>query len=70
MSDVEILGSQDLDFECGCSKDNFARALMTLGKQEIQDMIETDGKCDITCQFCNTPYHFEKEELEELLSQM
>ena len=43
---------------------------MTLGKTEIQDMIETDGKADITCQFCNTQYHFEKEELEELLNQM
>jgi len=70
MPDTEILGSQDLMFECGCSKDNFARALMTLGKAEIQDMIETDGQAEINCQFCNTKYHFGKEELEELLSQM
>ena len=70
MSDVEILGSQDLDFECGCSKDNFSAALMTLGKSEIISMIEEDGQCEINCQFCNTKYHFSKEELEELVSQM
>lgn len=70
MPDVEILGSQDLDFECGCSKDKFASALMTLGQDEIKDMIETDGKCEINCQFCNTKYQFTKEELEDLLSQM
>lgn len=70
MSDVEILGSQDLDFECGCSKDSFSAALMTLGKSEIISMIEEDGQCEINCQFCNTKYHFSKEELEELVSQM
>ena len=70
MSDVEILGSQDLDFECGCSKENFSKALMTLGKAEIQDMIDTEGQCEINCQFCNTKYHFSKEELEKLLDEM
>lgn len=70
MPDVEILGSQDLMFECGCSKEKFSSALMTLGKNEIQDMIDTDGKCEINCQFCNTKYVFSKEELEELLNQM
>lgn len=70
LPDTEILQTQDLAYECGCSKEHFAHALMTLGKAEIQDMIETDGQCHVHCQFCNQDYDFSRTDLEAILAQM
>ena len=44
--DVKILDSQDLFFECDCSKEKMKNALMTVGKDEIQAMIDEDHGCD------------------------
>lgn len=65
--DVEILGKQDLFFECDCSKEKMAQALITVGKDELKSIIEEDHQCEMTCQFCNEKYHFTEEELKELL---
>ena len=55
-----------MEFRCTCSKERFGNAIISLGKVEIQEMIEEDGKADAQCHFCNETYHFTKEELEEL----
>lgn len=65
--DVEILGHQDLSFECDCSKDKMSEALMTLKDNDLQEMIDQDHGCEITCQFCNTHYQFTEEELQTIL---
>lgn len=54
-------------YECGCNKEKFADGLMTLGKEQLTELIEDDGKAEIQCQFCNKVYNFNKEELEEIL---
>ena len=54
-------------YECGCSKEKFADGLITLGKQQLTELIEEDGKAEIKCQFCNKLYNFNKEELEIIL---
>ena len=54
-------------YECGCNKEKFADGLMTLGKEQLTELIEEDGKAEIQCQFCNKLYNFNKEELEEIL---
>lgn len=43
---------------------------MTLPKEDIQKMIDEDGGCEITCNFCNEKYQFSKEELEAILERM
>lgn len=52
---------------CDCSKEHMKDALITIGKKEIQDIINTDGKAELTCHFCNKKYEFNKQELEELI---
>ena len=54
-------------YECECNKEKFADGLMTLGKEQLTELIEEDGKAEIQCQFCNKLYNFNKEELEEIL---
>lgn len=65
--DVEILDTQDLSFECDCSKEKMKEALATLHTKDLEDMINEDHGCEITCQFCNTHYQFSEEELKEIL---
>ena len=53
-------------YECECNKEKFADSLITLGKEQLKELIEEDGKAEIKCQFCNKTYKFIKEELEEI----
>lgn len=55
------------EFKCDCSKEHMQDALMTIGKEELQDMIEKEGKAELVCHFCNKKYEFNKEELENIL---
>lgn len=55
-------------YECDCSKEYMADALATLDKTELKNMIEEDGKAELTCHFCNKKYNFSKEELKEIAS--
>ena len=68
--DVEITDHQDLFFTCDCSKDKMLNALSTVGKEELQSMIDEDHGCEITCQFCNTKYKFDEEELQKLINRL
>lgn len=43
-----------------------ADALITLGKDELQAMIDEDHGCEINCQFCNTKYQFDENELKAI----
>lgn len=52
---------------CDCSKEHFERALATIGKGELQNLIQTDGQAELVCHFCNKKYHFSKEDLEEIV---
>lgn len=65
---VRFLERQPVSFTCTCSKERFAAAIVGLGKEEITDMIETDGKAEAQCHFCNEMYQYSKEELEQLLA--
>ena len=55
------------EFKCDCSKEHMQDALMTIGKEELQDIIEKEGKAELVCHFCNKKYEFNKEELENIL---
>ena len=57
-------------YECGCNKDKFAEGLMTLGEEQLKELIEEDEKAEIQCQFCNQLYNFSKEELEKILEEV
>ena len=65
---VQIIDTSiEPEYECKCNKEKFADGLMTLGNEQLTELIEEDGKAEIQCQFCNKRYNFNKEELEEIL---
>lgn len=63
---VKVLEKMPVQFQCQCSEERVANAIISLGNEEIQDMIHTDGQAEANCHFCNETYHFTKEDLEEL----
>ena len=68
--EVEILETHPVEYRCYCSRERVSRALISMGRQELLDLIEEQGQADLTCQFCDVVYHYTKEELEELLAHM
>lgn len=61
-----ILEEMPVSFQCDCSKERFADAIVSLGKTEIQSMIDEDGGAEAECHFCRAKYHYSASELEEL----
>lgn len=55
-------------YQCDCSKEHMAKALMAIGRQELKNIIEQDEKAELVCHFCNQKYQFSKQELEEIMS--
>ena len=53
-------------YECDCSKEKIEKGLITIGKKELQDIINTQINIETVCHFCNEKYTFTKEELEKL----
>ena len=66
--DLEIMSRYPLDFECGCSRERVKRALLAMGRAELEDVLATDKKAEATCQFCTTQYVITEAELRELLA--
>ena len=65
---VEIIeDSIKPEFKCDCSKEHMEDALMTIGKKELEDIIEKEGKAELVCHFCNKNYQFDKKELENIV---
>ncbi len=64
---LEILDTMPTAFTCNCSKDRVEKAIISIGKKDIQEMIEDNEPIEVNCHFCNTKYHFSIEELESIL---
>ena len=68
--DLKILETQPVSYKCYCSRERVERALISLGRKELEDMLREQGGCQLSCQFCDTVYDFSKEDLEKLLASL
>lgn len=67
--DMIVLEKMDIEFKCDCSREKIENVIIGLGKEEIQSMIDDDGQGEVVCHFCNTKYHFSKEDLQDFLNE-
>ncbi|MDY4561825.1 MAG: Hsp33 family molecular chaperone HslO [Peptostreptococcus porci] len=65
-----ILDETEVGFECDCSKERVSKALVAIGKNELKTIIEEDKGAEVGCQFCNTKYKFNEDELTKLLNEL
>ena len=62
-TELVVLETMPVSFTCDCSKDKFARAIISLGKDEIQAMIDEDHGAEAVCSFCGEKYSYTEAEL-------
>lgn len=62
-------GRMDVRFHCNCSKERFAKALISIGKKDLQEMIDDGKPIETVCHFCGNKYEFQVDELKKLLEQ-
>ena len=63
---LEITDVMETGFRCDCSKERVARALATIGKKDMDEMIADNEPIEVKCHFCNTEYRFGVDELKEI----
>lgn len=67
---VEYMDSMPISFACDCSKDRMERALISVGKKDLHEMMVEDGQAELVCPFCNDKYLFDREELQDIVDQL
>lgn len=64
--ELEILEQTPTEFYCNCDKKRVEKALLSIGRKELQEMIDEGKTIEVNCHFCNTNYSFTVEELRAL----
>lgn len=67
---VKILDKIPVSFYCNCSKQRVEKALISIGKEEIETILKEDKKATLHCHFCNKDYDFDETDLKNLLQEM
>ncbi|MCD8241769.1 MAG: Hsp33 family molecular chaperone HslO [Lachnospiraceae bacterium] len=65
--DVEFLERTDTRFYCNCSRERVEKALLSVGRKGLNEMIQDGKPVEVKCHFCNTPYEFSVEDLKEIV---
>lgn len=63
---LEITDTIETGFRCDCSKERVGRALSTLSKKDLDDMINDNEPIEVKCHFCNSAYEFSVDDLKEI----
>lgn len=67
---LDILETMPVNFKCDCSKEKFAEAIIALGAEEIQGILDEDHGAEAVCAFCGNKYEYSEAELQELLTEI
>lgn len=66
VEEYQILEEKSVQYKCNCSRDKFYSGVITLGKKEIDEIIDEHGSLDVECHFCNKIYKFGKDDFKDL----
>lgn len=67
--ELQALTLETWNFSCDCSRQRMEKALISLGEQELKDILEEDGKSQLRCNFCNNTFDFSANDLADLLAE-
>lgn len=68
--ELEELEKTPVEYRCYCSRERMQNALISMGREELQALIDEQGRAEMTCQFCDTVHVFERDDLQELLDSL
>jgi molecular chaperone Hsp33 len=66
---VTRLEEGNLFYKCNCSKERVEKALISVSKKELKEILDEDGQAELTCHFCNGKYLFDRDDLLRLIAQ-
>ncbi|MVP02205.1 Hsp33 family molecular chaperone HslO [Paenibacillus lutrae] len=67
LPDVEIMERSAVFFQCKCSAERVEQTLISLGHEELEAIMEEEGRAEVVCHFCNEAYQFEGEQLQTMV---
>lgn len=67
--DLQIMDTIEIAYRCDCSEDKVRKAIASIDKKDIQEMIDDNEPIEVKCQFCNKRYEFNVEQLKEMLAE-
>ncbi len=65
--DLKILEKESVSYQCDCSREKMEKALIAMGRRDLNELIEEDEGAELTCHFCRTSHQFTKEDLISLM---
>lgn len=68
LPDVKVLAEMDIHFSCTCSRERVENTLISLGKDELMELVEEGQETEVICDFCREQYVVTTDELQELLT--
>ncbi len=66
--DIRLFDPEPMCFRCSCSKERISSMLLTLGSDEVHDILEEQGKVKVDCEFCNAHYEFDRIDIDALFA--
>ena len=64
---LEIHDKMDAQFHCNCSRERVEKALISVGRKNLNEMVQDGKPIEVKCHFCNTPYTFDVEDLKNMI---
>ena len=65
--ELKIMDTVPTEFYCNCTRERVEKALISIGREELEKIIREDKKANLHCHFCGKEYDFTEEELKKLL---
>jgi molecular chaperone Hsp33 len=66
---VRLFAPESLRYQCSCSRERTAGALLAIGREQVEEILSEDGEVSMTCEFCGTHYSFSEAEVMLLLNE-
>ncbi len=63
----KLLDRIPVEFYCNCDRERVEKALVSVGRSELEDILEKDGQATLHCHFCNKDYHFDENDIKAIL---
>ena len=68
--EIDLLDEYNVEYRCDCSRERVEKALCTVGKDELTDILEKDGKAELNCHFCDKKYRFDADDLKKMIKEL
>ena len=65
--EIEVTETVEPAYKCNCDEKSIRRALVSVGREELEDILEKEGKAELTCYYCNKTYEISGDEIREIL---